>query len=170
MAEGGRGAPAVRYNVSAEDTEIAWRRRHRRQRLPRKLGWLATGRVIAKEDNRHRIKYIGIYSNAGRRQGSNIRSTQLVQDRLLQLRRRRVVEGPLSEPKCVLSIKQGLKMFVVEDKGSAIALMCAALLFLGTWPALLTLLERRGRLPQHTYLDYSITNLLAAVLIHKDLL
>ncbi|XP_044393473.1 ureide permease 1-like [Triticum aestivum] len=56
-------------------------------------------------------------------------------------------------------------MFVVEDKGSAIALMCAALLFLGTWPALLTLLERRGRLPQHTYLDYSITNLLAAVLI-----
>ncbi|XBH89251.1 hypothetical protein VPH35_081193 [Triticum aestivum] len=56
-------------------------------------------------------------------------------------------------------------MFIVEDKGSAIALMCAALLFLGTWPALLTLLERRGRLPQHTYLDYSITNLLAAVLI-----
>uniref|UniRef100_A0ACD5UGS6 Uncharacterized protein n=1 Tax=Avena sativa TaxID=4498 RepID=A0ACD5UGS6_AVESA len=43
--------------------------------------------------------------------------------------------------------------------------MCASLLFLGTWPALLTLLERRGRLPQHTYLDYSITNLLAAVLI-----
>ncbi|KAM0855587.1 hypothetical protein ACQ4PT_049660 [Festuca glaucescens] len=56
-------------------------------------------------------------------------------------------------------------MFIVEDKGSAIALMCASLLFLGTWPALLTLLERRGRLPQHTYLDYSITNLLAAVLI-----
>ena len=56
-------------------------------------------------------------------------------------------------------------MFVVEDKGGAIALMCAALFFLGTWPALLTLLERRGRLPQHTYLDYSITNLLAAVLI-----
>lgn len=56
-------------------------------------------------------------------------------------------------------------MFVVEDKGGAIALMLAALLFLGTWPAVLTLLERRGRLPQHTYLDYSITNLLAAVLI-----
>ncbi|KAM0884861.1 hypothetical protein ACQ4PT_030723 [Festuca glaucescens] len=56
-------------------------------------------------------------------------------------------------------------MFIVEDKGSAIALMCASLIFLGTWPALLTLLERRGRLPQHTYLDYSITNLLAAVLI-----
>ncbi|KAL2898255.1 Ureide permease 2 [Bienertia sinuspersici] len=36
---------------------------------------------------------------------------------------------------------------------------------LGTWPAILTLLERRGRLPQHTYLDYSITNFLAAVLI-----
>lgn len=29
----------------------------------------------------------------------------------------------------------------------------------------MTLLERRGRLPQHTYLDYSITNLLAAVII-----
>ncbi|KAM0919069.1 hypothetical protein ACQ4PT_008473 [Festuca glaucescens] len=43
--------------------------------------------------------------------------------------------------------------------------MCVSLLFLGTWPAVLTLLERRGRLPQHTYLDYSITNLLAAVLI-----
>lgn len=56
-------------------------------------------------------------------------------------------------------------MYVVEDKGGAIALMLAALMFLGTWPALLTLLERRGRLPQHTYLDYSITNLLAAVLI-----
>ncbi|KAK1295705.1 Ureide permease 2 [Acorus calamus] len=53
----------------------------------------------------------------------------------------------------------------VEDKGGAIALMLASLLFLGTWPAVLTLLERRGRLPQHTYLDYSITNLLAAVII-----
>lgn len=58
-----------------------------------------------------------------------------------------------------------LKMYIVEDKGGAIALMVGALLFLGTWPALLTLLERRGRLPQHTYLDYSITNLLAAVII-----
>ncbi|XP_072989646.1 ureide permease 1-like isoform X1 [Typha latifolia] len=56
-------------------------------------------------------------------------------------------------------------MYIVEDKGGAIALMLAALLFLGTWPAVLTLLERRGRLPQHTYLDYSLTNLLAAVLI-----
>ncbi|WOK92302.1 ureide permease 1-like isoform X1 [Canna indica] len=56
-------------------------------------------------------------------------------------------------------------MYIIEDKGGAIALMLAALLFLGTWPAVLTLLERRGRLPQHTYLDYSITNLLAAVFI-----
>lgn len=56
-------------------------------------------------------------------------------------------------------------MYVIEDKGGAIALMLAALVFLGTWPAVLTLLERRGRLPQHTYLDYSITNLLAAVFI-----
>ncbi|KAH7422961.1 hypothetical protein KP509_12G033300 [Ceratopteris richardii] len=56
-------------------------------------------------------------------------------------------------------------MYLVEDKGGAIALMIAALCFLGTWPALLTLLERKGRLPQHTYLDYSITNFLAAVII-----
>ncbi|PKA49742.1 Ureide permease 1 [Apostasia shenzhenica] len=57
------------------------------------------------------------------------------------------------------------KMYMFEDKGGAIALMLAALVFLGTWPAVLMLLERRGRLPQHTYLDYSITNLLAAILI-----
>lgn len=56
-------------------------------------------------------------------------------------------------------------MYVVESKGGAIACMLLALTFLGTWPALLTLLERRGRLPQHTYLDYTITNLLAAVII-----
>ncbi|XP_057448112.1 ureide permease 1-like [Lotus japonicus] len=56
-------------------------------------------------------------------------------------------------------------MYMVESKGGAIGCMLLALLFLGTWPAVLTLLERRGRLPQHTYLDYSITNLLAAVLI-----
>ncbi|XP_030482288.1 ureide permease 1 [Cannabis sativa] len=56
-------------------------------------------------------------------------------------------------------------MYVVESKGGAIACMLLALLFLGTWPAILTLLERRGKLPQHTYLDYSITNLLAAVII-----
>ncbi|KAF9624200.1 hypothetical protein IFM89_008138 [Coptis chinensis] len=56
-------------------------------------------------------------------------------------------------------------MYVVVSKGGAIACMLLALLFLGTWPAVMTLLERRGRLPQHTYLDYSITNLLAAVLI-----
>ncbi|KAK4763340.1 hypothetical protein SAY86_009108 [Trapa natans] len=56
-------------------------------------------------------------------------------------------------------------MYVVESKGGAIACMLLALFFLGTWPAVLTLLERRGRLPQHTYLDYTITNLLAAVII-----
>ncbi|WCJ22114.1 ureide permease 1 [Euphorbia peplus] len=56
-------------------------------------------------------------------------------------------------------------MYLVESKGGAIVCMLLSLFFLGTWPAILTLLERRGRLPQHTYLDYSITNLLAAVII-----
>ncbi|KAG2706970.1 hypothetical protein I3760_05G127000 [Carya illinoinensis] len=62
-------------------------------------------------------------------------------------------------------IYRGLKMYLVESKGGAIVCMLLALMFLGTWPAILTLLERRGRLPQHTYLDYTITNLLAAVII-----
>ncbi|XP_016461700.1 ureide permease 1 isoform X1 [Nicotiana tabacum] len=62
-------------------------------------------------------------------------------------------------------LSSGLKMYMVESKGGAIACMLLSLLLLGTWPALLTLLERRGRLPQHTYLDYTITNLLAAVII-----
>lgn len=56
-------------------------------------------------------------------------------------------------------------MYLVESKGGAILCMLISLMFLGTWPAVMTLLERRGRLPQHTYLDYSITNLLAAVII-----
>lgn len=56
-------------------------------------------------------------------------------------------------------------MKLVEDKGGAVALMIAALIFLGTWPALLNLLERRGRNPVHTYLDYSFTNMLMAVII-----
>lgn len=56
-------------------------------------------------------------------------------------------------------------MYMVESKGGAIVCMLLSLLFLGTWPAVMTLLERRGRLPQHTYLDYTLTNLLAAVII-----
>lgn len=56
-------------------------------------------------------------------------------------------------------------MRVIEDKGGAIMVMLVSLFFIGTFPAIMTLLERRGRLPQHTYLDYSLTNLLAAVVI-----
>nr|VDC60430.1 unnamed protein product [Brassica rapa] len=64
----------------------------------------------------------------------------------------------------IVYIESG-KMYIIESKGGAIACMLLALLFLGTWPAIMTLTERRGRLPQHTYLDYTITNLLAAVII-----
>ncbi|KAH9602630.1 hypothetical protein KSS87_005115 [Heliosperma pusillum] len=56
-------------------------------------------------------------------------------------------------------------MYVVESKGGAIICMLLSLFFLGTWPAVIASLERRGRLPQHTYLDYTFTNLLAAILI-----
>ncbi|CAM0949804.1 unnamed protein product [Alopecurus aequalis] len=56
-------------------------------------------------------------------------------------------------------------MYLVKDISGAIGLMAAALVLLGTWPVVLAVLERRGRLPQHTYLDYSINNFLAAVLI-----
>ncbi|KAF1869289.1 hypothetical protein Lal_00020966 [Lupinus albus] len=56
-------------------------------------------------------------------------------------------------------------MYMVESKGGAIVCMLLSLFFLGTWPAVMTLLERKGRLPQHTYLDYSITNLFAAIII-----
>ncbi|RCV19097.1 hypothetical protein SEVIR_3G373200v4 [Setaria viridis] len=56
-------------------------------------------------------------------------------------------------------------MYLVKDISGAIGLMAVALVLLGTWPVVLAVLERRGRLPQHTFLDFSITNFLAAVLI-----
>ncbi|TVU50118.1 hypothetical protein EJB05_01475, partial [Eragrostis curvula] len=58
-----------------------------------------------------------------------------------------------------------VEMLIIENKGGAIALILAALFFIGTFSVLLTLLERWGRLPQHTFLDYSITNLLASFII-----
>ncbi|WVZ90321.1 hypothetical protein U9M48_036632 [Paspalum notatum var. saurae] len=56
-------------------------------------------------------------------------------------------------------------MYLVKDIGGAIGLMAVALVLLGTWPVVLAVLERRGRLPQHTFLDFSLTNFLAAVLV-----
>ncbi|KAL6842066.1 hypothetical protein ACP4OV_028045 [Aristida adscensionis] len=56
-------------------------------------------------------------------------------------------------------------MYLVTGISGAIGLMAVALVLLGTWPVVLAVLERRGRLPQHTFLDFSITNFLAAVLI-----
>ncbi|TVU50094.1 hypothetical protein EJB05_01451 [Eragrostis curvula] len=58
-----------------------------------------------------------------------------------------------------------VKMYLVKDISGAIGLMGVALVLLGTWPVVLAVLERRGRLPQHTFLDFSITNFLAAVLV-----
>ncbi|KAL6643998.1 hypothetical protein ACP70R_018764 [Stipagrostis hirtigluma subsp. patula] len=56
-------------------------------------------------------------------------------------------------------------MYLVTDISGAIGLMAVALVLLGTWPVVLAVLERRGRLPQHTFLDFSITNFLAAVVV-----
>ncbi|KAK9909739.1 hypothetical protein WJX75_006774 [Coccomyxa subellipsoidea] len=55
-------------------------------------------------------------------------------------------------------------MYVVESKGGGVVLMIAALILLGTWPALFNLLERRGRKPQHTFLDYCLFNYIVAIL------
>ncbi|KAL2649309.1 hypothetical protein R1flu_017437 [Riccia fluitans] len=52
----------------------------------------------------------------------------------------------------------------VADKASAILLMIVALWCLGSWPAFFNVLERRGRLPQHTYLDYAISTYMFACL------
>ncbi|KAL2650776.1 hypothetical protein R1flu_018904 [Riccia fluitans] len=56
------------------------------------------------------------------------------------------------------------RMYLVECKAGTIALMLAALCISGTWPAIMPYLEQRGRQLQHTYLDYSISNLLVAVI------
>ncbi|XP_008446439.2 ureide permease 1-like [Cucumis melo] len=60
-------------------------------------------------------------------------------------------------------------MYLVETKEGAIACMILSLVFLGTYPVLLSLPERRGRLPQHIFLDYSIANYLAAVIFSLTL-
>ncbi|KAL2650773.1 hypothetical protein R1flu_018901 [Riccia fluitans] len=56
------------------------------------------------------------------------------------------------------------RMYLVEYKAGTIALMLAVLCISGTWPAIMRYLEQRGRQLQHTYLDYSISNLLVAVI------
>lgn len=54
-------------------------------------------------------------------------------------------------------------MYVMQDEAGAIALMIVSLWCLGSWPALFHLLERRGRVPMHTYLDYTFANYGVAV-------
>ncbi|XP_039806621.1 ureide permease 1-like [Panicum virgatum] len=56
-------------------------------------------------------------------------------------------------------------MYIVENKGGAIALILFAILCGGSFAPAMSFMERRGRLPQHIYLDYSIANFLVAVLI-----
>lgn len=56
-------------------------------------------------------------------------------------------------------------MYLVESRVGAIFCMFLSIIFLGTWPALMNLLERRGRHPQHTYLDDSIASLIIATVI-----
>lgn len=55
-------------------------------------------------------------------------------------------------------------MYLVQDRTGAIVLMILSLWCLGSWPAFFNILERRGRLPQHTYLDYAISTFIVAVL------
>lgn len=55
-------------------------------------------------------------------------------------------------------------MIIVEDMSLAVILMLLSLLCLGSWPLFFNILERRGRLPQHTYLDYAATNFIVGSL------
>jgi len=55
-------------------------------------------------------------------------------------------------------------MYVMKDEVGAIALMVVSLWCLGSWPALFNVLEQRGRVPMHTYLDYTIANFAVALL------
>ncbi|TVU04220.1 hypothetical protein EJB05_50199, partial [Eragrostis curvula] len=56
-------------------------------------------------------------------------------------------------------------MYIIENKGGAIALILLSILFGGSFSPAMLYMERRGRLPQHIYLDYSIANVLVAVMI-----
>uniref|UniRef100_A0A7I4AT52 Uncharacterized protein n=1 Tax=Physcomitrium patens TaxID=3218 RepID=A0A7I4AT52_PHYPA len=55
-------------------------------------------------------------------------------------------------------------MYAMQDEAGAITLMIVSLWCLGSWPALFNLLERRGRVPMHTYLDYTFSNYSVALL------
>ncbi|KAL6659708.1 hypothetical protein ACP70R_002537 [Stipagrostis hirtigluma subsp. patula] len=56
-------------------------------------------------------------------------------------------------------------MYTVENKGGAIALLLVSVVAGGSFFPMMLYMERRGRLPQHIYLDYFIANFLVAVLI-----
>ncbi|KAJ7561898.1 hypothetical protein O6H91_03G046400 [Diphasiastrum complanatum] len=54
-------------------------------------------------------------------------------------------------------------MYFVSDKGWAVFFMVCSLWCLGSWPVFFHILEHRGRLPQHTYIDYAFSTFVVAV-------
>ncbi|KAH8966509.1 hypothetical protein BDL97_03G028300 [Sphagnum fallax] len=54
-------------------------------------------------------------------------------------------------------------MYVMTDRVGAIVLMVLSLWCLGSWPAFFNVLERRGRVPMHTYMDYTIATYCVAI-------
>uniref|UniRef100_A0A383VZ22 Uncharacterized protein n=1 Tax=Tetradesmus obliquus TaxID=3088 RepID=A0A383VZ22_TETOB len=51
-------------------------------------------------------------------------------------------------------------MLMISTIPEAIGLMMVGIVLLGTWPAVWNLIEQRGRIPSHTFLDYALTYLL----------
>lgn len=56
-------------------------------------------------------------------------------------------------------------MLVVETRDLALVFMVIGILMLGTWPAVWNFVERKGRHPGHTFIDYGIAYTMTAVVI-----
>lgn len=55
-------------------------------------------------------------------------------------------------------------MLLIQSLPWIIVLMLVGMLLLGTWPAVWNLVEKRGRIPSHTFIDYSLSYLMVAVI------